>query len=99
MTAVPTGPLVGVKLLTTGAGGRTSKFVELASVPPGVVTLIVPSVAPAGTVVVMVVALFVRMEAAVPLNETPVAPARLVPLIVTAVPTGPLVGVKLLTTG
>ena len=29
-----------------------------------------------------------------PLNVTPVAPVKLVPLIVTLVPTGPLVGVK-----
>jgi hypothetical protein len=33
-------------------------------------------------------------EAEVPLNVTPVAPVKLVPVIVTAVPTGPLVGLN-----
>ena len=37
--------------------------------------------------------------AAVPLNVTAVAPVKFVPLIVTLVPTGPLVGVKLAIVG
>ena len=37
--------------------------------------------------------------AAVPLNRTAVAPVKFVPLIVTLVPTGPLVGVKLVIVG
>ena len=37
--------------------------------------------------------------AAVPLNVTAVAPVKFVPLIVTLVPTGPLVGVKLVIVG
>ena len=37
--------------------------------------------------------------ALVPLNRTTVAPVKLVPLIVTPVPTGPLVGEKLVIVG
>src|SRR5439155_898416 len=37
--------------------------------------------------------------ALVPLNSTALAPVKLVPLIVTLVPTGPLAGVKLVTVG
>ena len=49
VTLVPTGPLVGVKLVTVGAG-TTVKLLALVAVPPGVVTLTGPVVAPAGTV-------------------------------------------------
>ena len=48
VTVVPTDPLVGVKLVIVGA---TVKLPALVAVPPGVVTLSVPVVAPAGTVV------------------------------------------------
>ena len=48
VTLVPTGPLVGVTLVIRGA---TVKLVPLVAVPPGVVTLSGPVVAPAGTVV------------------------------------------------
>ena len=49
VTLVPTGPLVGVKLVIVGAG-MTVKGVALVAVPPDVVTLSVPVVAPVGTV-------------------------------------------------
>jgi len=49
VTLVPTGPLAGVKLVIVGAGITVKLFVLLA-VPPGVVTLSRPVVAPAGTV-------------------------------------------------
>ena len=49
VTAVPTGPLVGVKLPIVGAG-MTVKLAALVAVPPAVVTLTGPVVAPAGTV-------------------------------------------------
>ena len=48
-TLVPTGPLAGVKLVIVG-GLITVKLPALVAVPPGVVTLMVPVVAPAGTV-------------------------------------------------
>ena len=49
VTLVPTGPLAGVKPVIVG-GLITVKLLALAAVPPGVVTLIGPVVAPAGTV-------------------------------------------------
>ena len=51
-TLVPTGPLVGLKLVIVGAAA-TVKELALVAVPPGVVTEIVPVVAPAGTVAVI----------------------------------------------
>jgi hypothetical protein len=48
-TTVPTGPLVGVKLVMAG-GGITMKLFVLVAVPPGVVTLSGPVVVPLGTV-------------------------------------------------
>jgi len=47
ITLAPTRPYVGVKLVIVGAA---MKLAELAAVPPGVVTLSGPVVAPAGTV-------------------------------------------------
>ncbi len=47
VTLAPTSPLVGVKLVMAGT---TVKFVALVAVPPGVVRLIGPVVAPAGTI-------------------------------------------------
>src|SRR5947208_1252001 len=94
VTLVPTGPLPGVKLVIVG-GLITVKLAALLAVPPGVVTLIGPLVAPAGTVAVIAVAEPTVKLALVPLNSTALAPVKLVPLIVTLVPTGPLLGVKL----
>ena len=51
-TLVPTVPLVGVNELIVG-GEVTVNEDELAAVPPGVVTLIGPVVAPVGTCVVI----------------------------------------------
>ena len=50
VTLVPTGPLAGVKLVIVGALALTVKLAELVAVPPGVVTVTGPVVAPAGTV-------------------------------------------------
>jgi len=49
VTPVPTGPFGGVKPVIVGAG-MTVKLVTLVAVPPGVVTLTGPVIAPAGTV-------------------------------------------------
>ena len=49
VTLVPTAPLVGVKPVIVGAG-MTVKLVALVAVPPGVMTLTGPVVAPVGTV-------------------------------------------------
>ena len=50
VTLVPTGPLAGVKPVIVGAGATTVKLVALVAVPPDVVTLSGPVVAPVGTV-------------------------------------------------
>src|SRR6267378_3016028 len=68
VTLVPTGPLPGVKLETVG-GLMTVKLLALLAVPAGVVTLIEPLVAPAGTVAVIAVAEFTVKLALVPLNR------------------------------
>ena len=99
VTLVPTGPLVGEKLVIEG-GGITVKLLALVAVPPTVVTLIVPLVALDGTVAVICVAEFtVNVVALVPLKLTAVAPVKLAPVIVTLVPTGPLAGEKLVIEG
>ena len=51
VTLAPTAPLAGVKLVIVGALADTVKVLALVAVPPGVVTLSVPVVAPVGTVV------------------------------------------------
>src|SRR5207247_394054 len=101
VTEVPTGPLVGLKeLMLGGAGGVvTVKLLALVAVPPGVLTWIGPLVAPLGTVAVIWVLVFTVKLAAVPLKRTAVAPVKLVPVMVTEVPTGPLVGVNELIVG
>src|SRR5438477_7125437 len=82
-----------------GVVSPTVKLAALLAVPPGVVTLIGPLVAPAGTVGVIAVAEVTVKLALVPLNSTAEAPVKLVPLMVTLVPTGPLPGVKLVMVG
>src|SRR6266508_6222103 len=88
-----------VTLLEWVRTGPTVKLVVLVAVPPGVVTLIGPVVAPVGTVAVIRVGEFtVNVIAATLLNVTEVVvkpvPLKFVPLIVTLVPTGPRVGVN-----
>jgi len=65
-----------------------------------VVTLILPVVALFGTLALICVAEFtVKVVAATPLNCTLLAPFKFVPVIVTVVPTTPLVGVKAVIVG
>jgi hypothetical protein len=70
----------------------TVKLDVLVAVPPGVVTVIVPVVAPVGTVAVIFVSELTMKAAVTPLNLTEVAPVKFVPLIVTVDPTGPDIG-------
>ena len=72
----------------------TVKSVVLVAVHAGVVTVILPVVAPEGTVAVTEVAVLVVNVAVIPLNLTAVTPVRFVPVMVTLVPTLPLVGVN-----
>ena len=61
--------------------------------PLDVLTDMAPVVAPAGAVAVSCIEeLTVKAVAATPLNQTELAPVRLEPLIITFVPTGPVVG-------
>src|SRR5438270_13341288 len=97
LTLDPTIPLAGVKLLILG---MTEKLSELLTLPVGRVILIAPVVAPAGTTAVTEVALTnVGAPPETSLKATSVVSSRSVPLIVTSVPTKPLVGVKLLIVG
>jgi hypothetical protein len=101
VTDVPIGPLVGVKLVMVG--GDTVKLVPLVPVSVPTVTVIFPVVAPLGTVTTsFVVVAELGVAVAIPLNLTVLLAAvalKFVPLIVTDVPTGPLVGEKLLMVG
>ena len=76
------------------------KTAELVAVPPGVVIAIFPVFAPVGTFAVTCVSEFtVTVVALTPPNVTFVVCVRLTPVMVTGVPTVPLVGVKLLIEG
>jgi hypothetical protein len=87
--------LTTVALANMSFGGAvgTVKLELLVAVPPGVVTEIVPLVAPPGTDATICVAeLTVNDAASAPLKLTDVAPVRFVPVIVTTVPATPDVG-------
>ena len=101
VTVDPLPALVGINEVIVGAG-ITLKLVELVAVWPPTVTVIAPVVAPEGTEVVMLVLVLVVTVALVPLNITVLFAAlalKFVPVIVTDVPTGPLVGLKLVMVG
>jgi len=72
----------------------TVKSAVLVTVPPGVVSEILPVVAPEGTTAVTDVDVFDEKLAVVPLNLTDDTLVRPVPVMTTLVPTGPLVGVN-----
>jgi hypothetical protein len=98
VTSVPTGPLVGVKVEMVGAA-RTVNAAALVAVPPGVVTFMVPLVAPAGTVAVIWVAEITVNAAAMSLSVTAVAPVKSVPPTVITVPIDPLAGANVAMVG
>src|SRR2546425_4776074 len=75
----------------------TVKFVVLVAVPPRVVTLMGPVVAPEGTIAVIVVVVAAVTVAGTPLNVTSfllASGSKLVPVIVTAAPDSPLEGLN-----
>jgi hypothetical protein len=93
VTAVAVRPLAGENEEIVGAGTVTVKASALVAVPPGVVTVIFPVVAPVGTFVsIRVPWVFTVYDALTPLKRTAVAPPKPLPLIRTEVPTGPLFG-------
>src|SRR5262245_45540088 len=100
VTAVPAAPLVGDSVVSVGAT-ETVKLTPLLARPP-TVTVTDPVVAPAGTVAVILVAAQLVTVASVPLKWTVLTPCvapKLVPVIVTAVPAGPLVGASVVRVG
>ena len=77
VTDVPAAPLDGEKPLIVGADPPvTVKFGPLVAVPDDVVTVILPVVAPAGTLVVIRPSFATLKLADVPLNRTLVAPVK-----------------------
>jgi len=80
-----------------GVGSNTLKATPLLATPP-TVTMTLPLAAPAGTGATILVALQLVGVAAVPLNVTELAPCtlpKLLPVMVTAVPTVAEVGLRL----
>ena len=101
VTAVPTAPELGFRLVIPGAGAVTVKVTPLLACVPTVTTTF-PVIAPAGTVTAILVSLQLVAVAVVPLNLTVLVPwvaPKFVPVIVTAVPTGPDVGFRLVIAG
>lgn len=100
-TAEAPGAIVaGLMVNALKTGAVIVKAEVLLPVPPGVVTEIVPVVAPTGTVAISEVDVTDEIDVeATPLKLTKVAPARLVPLIVMALPAKPLVGPNVVTVG
>jgi hypothetical protein len=101
VTELPTSPDVGFRLVIVGAAVVTVKLTPLLATPPTVTTTL-PVVAPLGTGTTMLVALQLVGVAAVPLNFTVLVPCvapKLVPVIVTEVPTTPDVGFRLVIVG
>jgi hypothetical protein len=101
VTAAPTAPEVGDKLVILGAATTVKVFLLLTT--PPTVTDTLPVVAPAGTVTTIDVALqLVTLVAFVVLNVTVLEPwvaPKFVPVIVTDAPTAPLVGERLVMVG
>src|SRR6202035_4564797 len=101
VTALPTAPDVGVRLVMLGADAVTVKLMPLLARPP-TVTRAEPVVAPVGTGTLMLVVLQLVGVAAVPLNLTVLVPCvvpKFAPEIVTALPTAPDVGFRLVRPG
>ena len=75
--------------------GWTVKIPELVAVPCGVVMAILPVSAPVGTFAVTLVSeLTLNVVAATPPKVTLVAPVKVFPVMITGVPSLPLVGLN-----
>jgi hypothetical protein len=99
-TEVPGGPLDGLNEESVGTGEAVTVNDEGdEALPPAVVTVHRPLVAPDGTVVEIDVAELTVNEALVPFSVTELAPMRFVPVSVTGVPTGPLDGLTFVRVG
>jgi hypothetical protein len=94
VTVIPDVPDTGLKEVMVGGVEVLNTNPANVPVPPAVVTDTLPDV-PVPTVAVMVVAFTtVNDVAAVPPNETAVAPVKFVPFMVTVAPAAAAVGVK-----
>jgi hypothetical protein len=92
----------GVAVTATGGAGEilTVNTAALVAVPKGFVTAILPVVPTPGIAVICVALTTKKDWAGVPPNVTPVAPVKLVPVIVTVVvPEQPEAGENKLTVG
>jgi hypothetical protein len=92
----PIAPLVGLNPDMDGVG-KTVKLDELVTVTPLVLTEIVPLVAPAGTVVVILTGVEAVTIAKIPLNLTTLLAGvvlKFIPEMVTVAPIAPLSGLK-----
>jgi len=101
VTEVATAPKVGEMLVMVGAAVPTAKPYGLLAMPP-TVTITFPVVAPEGTGTIIEVVLQLVGVPVVPLNVTVLVPCeepKFVPVIVTAVPTAPASGTRLLMLG
>ena len=97
VTVVPIALLRGENEVMEGGEGITVNEVSDTSAPLEFVTEIGPVVAPAGTLVTIVVSVLLTTTAAVPLNVTALfagVVSKEIPVIVTEVPTGPMMGSK-----
>src|SRR5436190_1526139 len=100
VTALPTGPDVGLSVVIAG-GTVTVKLTPLLARPPTATTT-GPLVAPLGTGATMLVSLQLVGVASVPLNAIVLVPfvaPKFAPAIVTALPTGPDVGLSVVIAG
>src|SRR5205823_14632236 len=98
VTGVPVAPEVGDRLVTLGPGVNCTPLLAM----PLTVTTTFPDVVPIGAGATIEVALQLVGVATVPLNLTVLVPCvepKVVPEIVTAVPTAPVVGDKPLICG
>ena len=101
VTLVPTAPEAGERLVMLGGGSVTVNVDPLLATPPTVTTTF-PVVADDGTGTTMLVALQLVGVALVPLNITVLVPCvapKLLPAMVTLVPTAPDAGERLVTLG
>jgi hypothetical protein len=101
VTVVPILPNAGLKSVKVGVG-NTVNADALVNVTPLTFTVIIPVVAPGGTVVVMVLVVDSLTTAVVPLKETILSPGlvlKFVPEIITVAPTAALIGLKLVIAG
>lgn len=93
VTIVPTNPDVGlIDVIVGGVGGNVTVKTGPLALPSGFVTDTIPEVAPTGTIKVIDVLFTILNVSDVPFKLTEVTVFKLVPVIVTVVPTKPEVG-------